>query len=69
MFQLNVLAIDDRFPSQNSSREARVNIRVSRNNYAPRFEQEKFTAAMFYNVAVGYRVTQLTASDDDESGQ
>ena len=63
--QMRVVAIDTGFPAQNSSNEARVIIRVTRNQRTPRFERSSYRKAIPETLAVGGTVIDIKATDND----
>ena len=61
-------ATDSGFPAQNSSNEARINVRISRNRRTPRFNQEAYSERVEEIAEVGSQVIDLNANDGDQVG-
>ena len=62
-----VYATDLGFPAQNSSNEAKVIVRVTRNVHAPMFERDLYTKSVLETVPVGSNVIKLNANDRDSA--
>ena len=62
-----VYATDVGFPAQNSSNEAKVIVRVTRNVHAPKFERDLYTKSMLETASVGSSVIKLNANDRDSA--
>ena len=62
-----VYATDLGFPAQNSSNEAKVIVRVTRNVHAPKFDRDLYTKSVLETVSVGSSVIKLNANDRDSA--
>ena len=62
-----VYATDLGFPAQNSSNEAKVIVRVTRNVHAPKFERDLYTKSVLETIPVDSSVIKLNANDRDSA--
>ena len=62
-----VYATDMGFPAQNSSNEAKVVIRVTRNDKTPKFERTLYTKSVPETIPIDGSVIKLNANDKDSA--
>lgn len=63
--QLMVYATDSGYPPRNTTQEARITLRITRNRYTPQFTLSTYVASIPETLQIGGSVLDIMARDDD----